>query len=498
MADTDILVVGAGFAGLSVASRLGDLDHIVVDRGERFDPAAARLDLHFTDEPWERGDLSGVVKSELHVMRSARPTEQVSLPLSALSANVYSYRQGGVSNWWGGYSKRITAECFAQDGVLAWPIGLDELDPYYREAEQLLRVHGDPRREDVTVFAAMPGWQLWREYLDPVFPGAHVTSEAKNVSDMSGQTSMGFCTGNGHCAVCGNDAKARPDTVFPLPTVNGNTMIREIIFEGSKAVAARCTTDGEDFDISFDRLVVAAGGLENVALLRRSGLPAGVPRDLIGRHYQDHTACEMIVRMPSPMPYYEVGAECHAEVPELSGFIHGLEVKTLILSIPPEIDQLRQFASSGNLVDVLNLKTSADCLARLYLQIEVPPEWDLRVRSRGQEAYLYTMPYYRHFHVLDQLVSDVVSRLVRKGLQVIGVIPYYRSAFGGHHYSGITPMSRTDRRVVAPDHRLVGTDNVFLSGASVMPRCGGAGPTLSIVATGLRLGDLLIHGSESR
>jgi choline dehydrogenase-like flavoprotein len=54
-------------------------------------------------------------------------------------------------------------------------------------------------------------------------------------------------------------------------------------------------------------------------------------------------------------------------------------------------------------------------------------------------------------------------------------------------------MSRTEGRVVSSEQLLLGTDNVYINGGSVLPRCGGSGPTHSIVALGLRLGEHLAN-----
>lgn len=492
--ETDTLIVGAGFAGLSVASQLDASATLIVDRGEPLDVSGARR--HLVQDAWHRaeGDLSNGVEAEARVMRSSRPGEQVQLPLSLMSANVYSYRQGGISNWWGGYSPRLSADCFAADGVVAWPIGLTELDTYYRSAERALRVHGDPTRTDCTVFGAMPGWDLWRDYLGPYFPEAHVTSEAKNLTD-HGSHRQGLCTGNGHCAICGNDAKARPSNVFPDVSVFNRTMVRQILFEGNRATAALCETDGELFGIRFRRIVLATGGLENIALLRRSRLPPTVPAERLGRYYQDHSAAELLVRMPDPVPYFQIGAECHVELPELSGTINGVEVKTLFLTVPPNDRHLGMMIRDGSLRDLFNFPSAISRIGRIYLQMEIPPEWELRLRTRGEDAFIYSMPYFEHLPVLDNVVIEVMRRVSEKGLRIEGVLPHHRYAFGGHHYSGTTPMSRTEEAVVGEDHLLIGADNVYINGASVIPRCGGAGPTLTIVAMGLRLGDILVGRS---
>jgi glucose dehydrogenase len=486
-ADFRTVVVGAGFAGLSVAQALRDEDTAVIDRGEPLDPAEAAGTLKVVMRAPADNVYVPDIDAQLRSLRSGLIRNDVVMPLSTMSVNLYSYRQGGISNWWGGYAARLTDATFRRDGVLAWPVGLEVMRPHYEQAESLLHVHGDPLVDDYTMAAELPGWHHWRDYFAGLFPLARVTPQAKNVSGQHGGNS-GLCLGNGQCAVCPNDAKARPSNVFPEVNVIGRALVEEIVFSGNRAVALRGQSDGEPFSISCDRVVVAAGGLENVALLRRSALPAGVP-PYLGHFFQDHTTCEVLALMPRPLKYHHLGAEGAVEIPELSGELEGIEVKTVMLITPPSRDQLKlALGPTATGSTLLDLQRQMSRLARFYLQMEIPPEWELAVRTRGNEAYLYTLPYLQHLPTLDAVVLRVMDRMMKAGLQVKAVMPHHREKFGGHHYSGTTAMSRTPHAVVDTDQRLIGTDNVYINGGSVLPRCGGSGPTLTIVACGLRLG----------
>lgn len=63
---------------------------------------------------------------------------------------------------------------------------------------------------------------------------------------------------------------------------------------------------------------------------------------------------------------------------------------------------------------------------------------------------------------------------------------------GGHHHMGTTRMSADPSRgVVDPDGRVHGVGNLYVAGSSVFPTGGWANPTLTIVALSLRLGDHL-------
>jgi choline dehydrogenase-like flavoprotein len=261
------------------------------------------------------------------------------------------------------------------------------------------------------------------------------------------------------------------------------------MFRGSRAVAVDCVSAGEPLRIGFERLIVACGGLENTALLRRSNLPRGTGAGA-GRHLQDHAACEVLVALPTPFRRFHLGAEGGVEIPELSGYFGGLGVQALMLPVELQHGQMDSLiATQGQPIPALFWRASAlDRLARLYLQLEIPPEWGMELRCRGEATFIHAMPYLANLPRMDAAVLQVLRRIADRGLEIVRVQPYYRHSFGGHHYGGTTAMSRTPAAIVDPDQRLIGTDNVYVSGASVLPRCGPSGPTLSIVALGLRLG----------
>ena len=80
----------------------------------------------------------------------------------------------------------------------------------------------------------------------------------------------------------------------------------------------------------------------------------------------------------------------------------------------------------------------------------------------------------------------------------LGAIPlesaelkHYLHAFGTHHLVGMLGMGNGPHAVVGDDFRLKGTDNVFVAGSSLFPRCGSRNPTVTVVALSLMLGEQL-------
>ena len=87
-----------------------------------------------------------------------------------------------------------------------------------------------------------------QEHLAGLFAEAHITSEAKNITDER-HPRMGVCQARGHCALCSNDAKARPETTFPSISIYQGTRVEELVFEGERVVAARCVTGEEGIGV---------------------------------------------------------------------------------------------------------------------------------------------------------------------------------------------------------------------------------------------------------
>ena len=87
---------------------------------------------------------------------------------------------------------------------------------------------------------------------------------------------------------------------------------------------------------------------------------------------------------------------------------------------------------------------------------------------------------------LDYDVGTLIERTRKHGV------------VGGHHI-GTTRMSTDPRQgVVDRDCRVHGLDNLYVASASVFPTSGQANPTLTILALALRLSDHLAHATKQR
>lgn len=480
---THTLVIGAGFAGRTVADHVED--HLVIDRGEArgYHESLQR----YTDA---RSDADARTRAEEIAYSSDLPWNQVPR-LSDRCHSRYALTLGGASNWWGGNVRRLPPATFERrDADIAWPLSYAQMEPWYEKAERRLNLSGDPAYS--TAEHTIAGFEHWRYALRPHFDAVGLSSVALNHGPPT-RTAQGTCSGRSNCAVCYDDAKARPDNVFEPHNILPRTMCLQLEFDGARAVSAQCY-DGRDlFDIHFERCVVAANGIESVALLKRSTLPPGVRSDAIGAYFQDHAHVHFICRAKHPLPFGSSAGLAHVYLPEVAGEYHGIEISAFAMTHRPMTETI-----DGILFrDMLDGSDAPwDALARtvtIFCELEMPPDARLRVvlSEEGERVALDDAAYDELVARYDSVCVGVMERLASHGLDVIAVEPHYRAGYGGHHFCGTLNLGDGEHAVVDADARMIGTENVFVAGTALLPRSGGEGPTLTAMALAERLGDYL-------
>lgn len=485
----ETLIIGNGFAGRTVARGL-NRPCLIVERGEKFNIFERRQ--HFLQMRTED-------RHDALIRRAYRSRHAFNTPedLPDECASDYILVDGGCSNHWGGLSFRLTSNVFAQDvDSFRWPFRYEQVEPYYREAEQLLRISADPRDPDGrNSLTSIKGASHWHKSLQAYFPQAYIGAQAHNLSvpDLQGQ---GVCMGAGDCELCPMDAKTRSLHIRSDVEVLNEVMVERLRFEGDKAVEAICLTPEGPLKIRFDRVVVAAHGVESLKLLWKSNLPPGTPQEYMGHYYQDHAVAELACRLPgAQLPYFQVNTATQLVIPELCGELGGIEYTTLGLMTPPS-DQA--MAESLN-IDKLNSGAVQEAITdlagtmSLYILLEIPPQWDVSLFYDTSGVHLDTDGYHGNKHLYDKVIDTIYSKM-----ESLGVVPlrsaeqrHYRNAFGTHHFVGMLNMGDGENGVVDSSFRLKGSANVYVAGSSLFPRCGSRNPTVTLVALGLMLADRL-------
>ena len=150
----DVIVVGSGAGGASVAYKLTLARQERIAARKRTVPAARRL----------------------HAWMCAKSSWKASLRITSLGLTVKVgssfpgefYNVGGKTKWYGAALFRFRPEEFEAEPnfeLLGWPFGYDELEPYYNEASDLLRIttfKNEPQLQALLdkITTADPAWQL--------------------------------------------------------------------------------------------------------------------------------------------------------------------------------------------------------------------------------------------------------------------------------------------------------------------------------------------------
>lgn len=299
------------------------------------------------------------------------------------------------------------------------------------------------------------------------------------------------------------DAKTRSLHVQTKTQVLNGVMVDRLRFEGDKAAEAICITGDGPLSIRFNRVIIAAHGVESLKLLWKSNLPDATPSDLLGHHYQDHAVAELACVLPgAKIPFLQVNTAAQVVIPELSGEHDGIEYTTLALMTPPN-----EAALAGSLdiakVNAWDLEGAVRDMSStlgLYVLLEIPPEWDVSLSYAGGKVSMDTAGYHKN----KVRYNGVIASIYRK-MEALGVRPirsaeqkHYMNAMGTHHLVGVLSMGDGPRAVVDVDFKLKGTSNVRIAGSSLFPRCGSRNPTVTVVATSLMLAEKLnAEASES-
>ncbi len=328
----DVCVVGAGPAGALAAHRLAERGHevVVLDAGPRFD-FESRTDrmerairpAHSDTSVWDMGGERDAYAS----------SGDRFYPLNA--ARVKGI--GGSTLHWQGMVMRHHETDFerrTRDGVADdWPIGYEELQPYYATAETELGVAGaadnpfaPPRNEPYPLPAFEPSYSdsLFADACEQLGVAMHSVPNARNSEGYDGRSA---CVGYGTCKpVCPSGAKYSADVhVRKAESAGARVIDRAPVQDlrtdesGRVAAARYATPDGETYRQTAREFVVACGGVETPRLLlmsRSADHTDGLANSsgLVGRYFTEHLFVGAGGLLDEPTRQNHVGfltSECH-------------------------------------------------------------------------------------------------------------------------------------------------------------------------------------------
>jgi choline dehydrogenase-like flavoprotein len=443
-----------------------------------------------------------------------------------------NYFVGGNTKFYGAALFRLRQEDFGElrhhGGVSpAWPVGYDEFEPYYTEAEKLYHVHGtagedptDPARSAEFPYPAIRHEPRIQKLHDDLVRLGHRPFHTPlgvklNGSDPRRSACIRCSTCDGHPCLINAKADAQTCAVDPALEYSNVTLMPDAYVSrletdasGRRVTKVHVERQGAALALSADIVVAAAGAINSAALLLRSANskhPHGLANasDTVGRHYMGHINSVMLALSREPNPtifqktlslndYYFATPEWDFPMGHIS-FVGKTDGITLSAGAPP-------------LVPGMTLELMARHSLDFWLTSEDLPDPDNRVRlDRDGKIVLSYKPNNEEGH--KRLIAKLKSLL--KEIDCTHVIP--RQLFVGQriplagvaHQNG-TVRFGTDPRTSALDTncRAHDVDNLYVVDGSFFPSSGAVNPALTIMANALRVGDHLLDrvggGSTTR
>lgn len=333
----DVVVVGAGAAGAIVAAELakGGAHVVVLDKGPHYTSEDFKLK-HDEIRYYARGAIVPHVTTDPMTWRPDDASESqilpwVSGPLG--TANPLhlppSLGTGGGSIHWGGACwrfretefrmkstivDRLGADALPENHTLVdWPIGYQDLEPYYDKVEWELGISGQASNLGGVIRADGNPWEAPRNRDYPMPPlragaadnyfveacqrlGYHPFRSAAAIASVpfKGRPACVYC-GFCHGFPCHVDAKTSTHVaILPEGLATGNLDIRDHCRvyrvnrsgDGRRALGVSYfDAEGHSADLEADTVVLACYSLENARLLLASGINKN---GQVGKHYMTH------------------------------------------------------------------------------------------------------------------------------------------------------------------------------------------------------------------
>lgn len=491
----DLCIIGAGAAGIAIARALRGrgLDIVVLESGG-FAADAATTAL----------SEGAIVGEQLRFLE---------FPLDLTNTRLRFF--GGTTNHWMGWSRPLDASDFLARSHVpdsGWPFGRDVLDPYLKEAQELIELSslGFEPADWAPFGAAAP--VLATELVETtMFQYSPPTRFAETYrADLADAGDVRVLL---HANAIELDSTPAGDHVTGVEVA---------------------TLDGIRWRVEARAYVLAVGAIEGARLLLASNrvVPDGLGNaaGLVGRYYMDHPhlfvgravmaaspdELDLYRRRPYRVPTAAGDRDIEAlGVFRLTGAAQAAHGTTSILAIP-EVKSVEDavasgpqgghFATTEQIGEAVGAMGGAPIRSVIdfFTMSEQFPNPESRVRLGEERDELGVRRV-----ELDWRVTDRDRRTVQVGLEVIGAElgrlglgrmlveeegegPMVAPVSTGPHHMGTLRMAADPARgVVDPDSRVHGIDDLFVAGSAVYPTGGAANPTLTLLALGLRLADHL-------
>ena len=436
-----------------------------------------------------------------------------------------NYYVGGNTKFFGSALFRLRREDFGEirhhGGISpAWPIGYDDLEPYYTEAERLYHVHGN-RGEDPTDPGSPSPYPHPAVSHEPRIQRLH--DDLTRLGRRPFHVPLGIMLDEANrrkspcirCATCDGfpclvNAKSDAQVVCVDPALerhpNASLLTGAYVSRletgasGREVTTVHVERNGVPERYSAGIVVVSAGAINSAALLLRSASerhPRGLANgsDVVGRHYMGHINGILMAISRDPNPtvfqktlalndFYLGSKEFEYPMGHIS-FVGKLDAATLSAGAPPVVP--------GFTLDLMS-KHSLD----FWLTAEDLPDPENRVTldRNGGIMLSYTPNNGEGFARLNAMLKSMLKEIgahehliplqafVGQRLPLAAVAHQNGTIRFGHD-PGTSALDETCKA-----HEV---DNLYVVDASFFASSGAVNPALTIMANALRVGDRILE-----
>ncbi len=512
MLETDVLLVGGGVAGLTLASELANTGKTVMI-----------LEAGGQDYNAELQDSMYTASSDSQLF-----------PRTTISRLAML---GGSSNHWENNTSPLDPEDFLQRSWVpnsGWPITFEDLQPYYNKAGSYCGVGSD-------------GYESahWSQRLNLPLLTAGSEKLTTGIAKASIPPTHFF-------VALGESLQAASNT-----RIVTDARVTEFLFDTatSRITGVQCqSSTGQRWRVDADQVVLCMGGIENARMLLLANVRynnrIGNQGDCVGRYFMEHPTVRAAHMYPVGMPelglyegradddrwvvgYFKLAKSQLSEmettnlrmpitkateytISEGIAAFHALSYAARDLDWPAHagavfgslfadldmvLEALARRAFDTTLFDHAREKIAYQSVS----MVEQSPDPNNRVTlSSNKDPYGLPRVHVR-WRVSERdkarvwrTLDATAMELGRLGLARMRVMRQFEGQIWGsqmgfaHHHMGSTRMADSPEHGVCDKHcRVFGTENLYLAGSSVFSTGGHVPPTLTIVALACRLADYL-------
>jgi choline dehydrogenase-like flavoprotein len=499
----DVIVIGSGAAGATVAASLGQKGHsvLLLERGGPMPLADQNV-----------ADVELFRKDRYHPKEQWFGTDGDPFSPQAI------YAFGGNTKIWGGVLERMREREFAglqlQEGAApAWGLSYADLEPWYDLAESLYRVHGragcDPTEPRRKADYALPPRPV-EPFLDELRQGLERHGVSPYPLPLSWSDSP--VDPSGDAELFGVDPARQCASV----TVRGGAEVTQLHVNpsGSEVKGVQARIDGQSWLFTAHQVVLAAGAINTAAILLRSANdrhPLGLANgsDQVGRNLMklQQTSILQLAAVSNSGRYGRsygitdfLWGDSNVSFP-LGAIANGGGVlqDALFAESPPVLSLV------SRLLPDFGLEQLASRSITWWASSPVLPQAHNRLSLRGDRLQINYVPNNREAH--DRLVYRWID--VLKAAEADPQIQVVRAA--PTHPRGEAPLSAMGyacgtcrmgdnpaTSVVDLQGRSHELGNLTIADASVFPACPMMGFGLTVIANALRVADSVSTVLSSR